>query len=155
MYFRKTCFFPRWSFVSFRIWQNVWGCVQDWNMSSWKGTTAGKVKLSLEERCKGEWVIVSHEYIWLIFVMWSAPNARDKIKVPDVVGSINQVIFLINIFSKLISFTDIHHLCFGNKWISILFSRIFLYQGHYKNIGVYILQVSSVHYNRYKFPESP
>ena len=50
-----------------------------------------------------EWVIVSREYIWPIFVLWSAPNVLDKIKVVDVVGGTIRVIFLTNRFSKLIS----------------------------------------------------
>ena len=48
-------------------------------------------------------VTASHVYIWLTLVMWSAPNARDKIKVADVVESINHGIFLTNMFSKLTS----------------------------------------------------
>ena len=140
-----------WSFVSFGIWRNVWGCARDWNKSSRKGRTGKKkvaeyirthvacIELCVTKakasclwklKCKREWVIVSREYIWLILVMWSAPNARDKIKGADVVGSIDHVTFLTN------RFTDVHHLCFGNEWISILFSRIFLYHGYFKNIGV-------------------
>ena len=53
-----------------------------------------------------------------------------KIKGADVGGSIKHVTLLIN------RFTVVHHLCFGNKWISILFSRFFLYHGHFKDIGV-------------------
>ena len=52
--------------------------------------------------------------------------ARDKIKGAGVVGSINNVTSLSN------RFTYVHHFCFGNKWINILFSRTFLYYGHLK-----------------------
>ena len=142
MYFRKTCFRPCWSFVSFGIWRNVWGCVQDWNKPNRKGIT-GKKKVAeyirtyvaCIELCVTSWqsqaisgsqkvreggrerecclwkskgkregtVIVSREYIWLILVMWSAPNARDKIKVADVFECINHVTFLTNRFSRLVS----------------------------------------------------
>ena len=151
MYFRKTCFLPCWLFVSFWIWWNVWGRARDWNKSSWKGET-GKKKVAkyirnhvvFIEMCVTSWqsqavsgsqnvrerVTSSHEYTWLTLVMWLAPTAQDKIKGVGVVVSINPVTFLTN------RFTNVHHLCFGNKWISILFSRIFLYHGHFKNIGV-------------------
>ena len=124
MYFRKTCFLPCWSFVSFEIWRNVWGCARDWNKSNRKGRTGKKkveeyirTHIACIELCVTswqsqavsgsqnvrEWVIVSREYIWLILIMWSAPNVRDKIKGADVVVSTNHLIFLTNRFSKLIS----------------------------------------------------
>ena len=50
-----------------------------------------------------EWVLGIREYIYAILVMWSAPNARDKIKGADVVVGTNHVTFLTNRFSRLIS----------------------------------------------------
>ena len=124
MYFRKTCFLPCKSFVSLGDGWNVWGCVQDWKKSIQKGRT-GKKKVAeyiythvtcielyitcwqsqaiSESQNVREGVTASCEYIWLIFVMWLAPNVWDKIKVMDVVRSTNHVIFLINRFSRLIS----------------------------------------------------
>ena len=75
---------------------------------------SGKVKLFLEVEMKKEsavsgsqnvreGVTASREYIWAILVIWSAPNARDKIKDADVVASTNHVTFQINRFSRLIS----------------------------------------------------
>ena len=120
------CFLPYWSFVSFGIWWNVWGCAQDWNMSSRIGRTGKKkvaeyicTHVACIEMCVTSWqsqavsgsqnvrerVIVSREYIWLILVMWSAPNVQDKIKGAEVVESINHVTFLANQFLKLIILT--------------------------------------------------
>ena len=98
-------------------------------VTSWQNQT---VSWSQNAREK---ITASREYIWLTLVKWSVPNAPDKIKGADVVVSINHVFFLTN------GFIDVHHLCFGNKWISILFSRIFLHHGHFENMGVYILQI--------------
>ena len=67
-------------------------CVTSWQSQSVSGNQNVR-----------EWVIVSREYIWLILVIWSAPNARDKIKVADVVGGTNHVTFLTNSFSRLTS----------------------------------------------------
>ena len=124
MYFRKTCFLPCWSFVSFGIWRNVWACGQDWNKSSRKGRTRKKKvaeyicthvacielyvtswpsqAISRSQNVR-EWVTASREYIWLTLVMWSAPNVRDKMKGANLVASINHVTFLTSRFSKLIS----------------------------------------------------
>ena len=116
--------------VSFRIWWNVWGCARDWNTSSRKGrkrkkkwqstyapmlrvlscvSLAGKAKATsgsqnARERVLSlEKVTASRDYTWLTFILWSSPNARDKIHGADVIGSINHVIFLINRFSRLVS----------------------------------------------------
>ena len=50
-----------------------------------------------------ERVLGRREYVSAILVMRSAPNARDKIKVADVVMSTNHLTFLANRFPKLIS----------------------------------------------------
>ena len=124
MYFWKTYFLPCWSFDSFRIWRNVWGCAWDWNKSNRKGRTGKKkvaeyirTHVACIELCvtswqsQGvsgspnvrQWITASREYIWLTLVMRSAPNVRDKVKGADVVLSTNHVIFLTNRFSKQIS----------------------------------------------------
>ena len=124
MFLRKTRFLPCWSFVSFGIWLNVWGCARDWNKSSRKGRT-GKEKVAdyirthvaCIELCVTswqsqvvsgsqsvrEWVIVRRKYICQILVMWSAPNARDELKGAVVAESINYVTFLTNRCSRLIN----------------------------------------------------
>ena len=33
------CLLPCWSFVSFRVWRNFWGCVRGWKNSNRKGRT--------------------------------------------------------------------------------------------------------------------
>ena len=58
--------------------------------------------VSVSENVK-EQVLGRREYIQVILVMRSAPNAQDKIKGADVVVSTNNVIFLSNRFPRLIS----------------------------------------------------
>ena len=122
MYFRKACFLPCWSFVSFEIWRNVWGCVRDWNKSSRKDRSGKKrvvayirthvmcIELcvtSLQSQNVRELVIGSREYManpcHVIGSKHTVYFAWDKIKGVDVVRSINHVTFLTNRFSKLIS----------------------------------------------------
>ena len=126
LYFRKTCFLPCWSFVSFGIWWNVWGCVCDWNKSSRKGRT-GKKKIaeyicphvtctelnvtSWQNQAVSRYQNVSHWKLWVYKInpchvidsKHIVYLAQYKIKGVNVVGSINHVTFLTNRFMKLIS----------------------------------------------------
>ena len=73
-------------------------CVTSWQSQATSGSQNARERvLSLEK------VTASRDYTWLTFILWSSPNARDKIHGADVIGSINHVIFLINRFSRLVS----------------------------------------------------
>ena len=101
MYSRRTCFIPCWSFVTFGIWRNVWGCARDWNKSSRKGRT-GK-KIVYKHPCCVYWVMClwkskcKRMCYWKSRVYIASPChvvgsehtiyfARDKIKGVDVVN---------------------------------------------------------------------
>ena len=84
------------------------------NVYIFVGLTAGKQNVrERESMCAvsvshslREWVLGRRKYIYIyiyILIMQSAPNARDKIKVADVVVSTNHMTFLTNRFPRLIS----------------------------------------------------
>ena len=142
MYFRRQSFLPCWSFVSFRIWRNVWVRAHfwDWNNSRRKVeqerkrsqiiyssilrvlsyvSLAGKAKNERASYRKCRVYIGSH-------VTWTAPNTvyfvRDKIKCVDVVGSTKLIISLSNRFLKLINLPPFVSRT-SESWI--LFTRIY------------------------------
>ena len=93
MYFRRLCFLSRWSFVSFGIWRNIWGCVRawDWNKSSRKVEQERKkfedyirpyvmclelcISSSQSEKWENEWVSYRKWRVYIgNYVTWPASN---------------------------------------------------------------------------------
>ena len=84
-------------------------------------------------KCKKGWVLAD-ESIYRQSLPCRPQKRRTKIEVVDVVMSTNHEVFLANVPETYL-FTDVRHLCFGNKW----------HNGHFKiyecksyNLSVFI-----------------